>query len=328
MVTTRSAFRRQAPGALAIAGATAGGLLFVLMLHSAGPSEVFAQIRRIGLGFVLVLLLSGIRMAVRSRAWMLCVDDTGRFSFGEAFRAFVTGDALGNVTPLGPVASEGAKAILSRRYLTATDAFASVVLENIFYGISVAVMVGVGTLAFLMGFRLTQGALAATIFVSVAAFVAILLVWWLLRSQPRLLSRFFKHEAVRSAEDRVFQFATAHRDRLGQILLLEFTFHAAAVLEIYILLGLLVGHVGPTLLLALVLETVERVITIAFKFVPLRMGVDQAGSGLVAQLLGIGSATGVTIATARTARNLCWAAVGLALLLKSGLSMKSVLRER
>ena len=58
------------------------------------------------------------------------------------------------------------------------------------------------------------------------------------------------------------------------------------------------------------------------------MGVDQAGSGLVARLLGIGTPIGVTIATVRTARNLCWAAVGLALLLTSGLSMKSVLGGR
>jgi hypothetical protein len=76
------------------------------------------------------------------------------------------------------------------------------------------------------------------------------------------------------------------------------------------------------LLLAVILETVERVITIAFKIVPLRMGVDQAGSGLVAGMIGIGSATGVTIATVRTARNLCWAAVGLALLVKSGVSIR------
>jgi hypothetical protein len=52
------------------------------------------------------------------------------------------------------------------------------------------------------------------------------------------------------------------------------------------------------------------------------MGVDQAGSGLVAGMIGIGSATGVTIATVRTARNLCWAAVGLALLVKSGVSIR------
>ena len=90
-----------------------------------------------------------------------------------------------------------------------------------------------------------------------------------------------------------------------------------AVLEIYFLLRLLVGHGDRTWLMALVLGTVERLIMIAFKFVPLRLGVDHAGSGSIAEILGIGAAVGVTIATVRTARNLFWAALGLALLARS-----------
>jgi hypothetical protein len=99
-------------------------------------------------------------------------------------------------------------------------------------------------------------------------------------------------------------------------------FHVAAILEIYVLLLLLLGHSHRTALVAIVLGTVERLITIAFKFVPLRLGVDQMGSGSVAEVLGIGSATGVTIATVRTARNLFWAAVGLVMLGKTNRSEK------
>jgi hypothetical protein len=307
---------------IATAGALVGGLLFAYTLHAAGPALVVGQIRQIGLGFVAVLFLSGIRMAVRSQAWSLCVDSPARFTFRDALAAFITGDAVGNVTPLGPVASEGTKTILSRRNLPTADAVSSVVLENIFYSVSVAVMVSVGTLAFLFGFRPTEGPLAVTIGVTLVALIAIGMLWWLLRSQPKVLSRFLKHDAVINAEKTIFRFASTHRDRLARILVLEFGFHAAAVLEIYVLLWLLFARSGRTLLLALILETVERVITIAFKFVPLRMGVDQAGSGLVAGMIGIGTATGVTIATVRTARNLCWAAVGLALLLKSGVSIR------
>jgi Lysylphosphatidylglycerol synthase TM region len=307
---------------IAIAGAFAGGLLFAYTLHAAGPALVVGQIRQIGLGFVAALFLSGIRMAVRSQAWSLCVDSPERFTFRDALAAFITGDAVGNVTPLGPVASESTKAILSRRNLPAAEAVSSVVLENIFYSISVAVMVGVGTMTFLLGFRPTEGPLVVTIGVSLVAVIAIAAVWWLLRNQPKVMSRFFKHDVVRNAEKTIFRFASTHRDRLGRILVLEFAFHAAAVLEIYVLLWLLVGHSGRTLLLAVILETVERVITIAFKVVPLRMGVDQAGSGLVAGMIGIGTATGVTIATVRTARNLCWAAIGLGLLLKGGVSIR------
>ena len=64
----------------------------------------------------------------------------------------------------------------------------------------------------------------------------------------------------------------------------------------------------------MILGTAERLIMVAFKFVPLRLGVDHIGAGSVAGLIGIGAATGITIATVRTARNLFWAAVGLLLL--------------
>ncbi len=89
------------------------------------------------------------------------------------------------------------------------------------------------------------------------------------------------------------------------------------MLEIYFLLRLIVGHTERTLLIAIVLGTVERLIMIAFKFVPLRLGVDHAGSGSIAEVLGIGAPVGVTIATVRTARNLFWAAVGLAMLARN-----------
>ena len=211
-------------------------------------------------------------MAVRAKAWSLCVEDTERFTFGQAFKAYVTGDAVGNVLPLGPLASEGTKALLIRRNIATSAAFSSVVLENIFYSISVAIMVMVGTLAFLLGYRPTNAALTITLSLGAVAIVSVVAVWWLLRSQPRLLSRFLKHDAVRDAEDRVFRFAATRKERIGQILLLQFAFHVAAVLEIYFLLRLLVGHTERTLLMAVILGTVERLIMIAFKFVPLRLG--------------------------------------------------------
>jgi hypothetical protein len=302
---------------IAVIGTVAGVVLFIYTLQAAGPQEILRQLRQIGVGFIVVLAFSAIRMAVRAKAWSLCVEDTERFTFGQAFTAYITGDAVGNVLPLGPLASEGTKALLIRRNIATSAAFSSVVLENIFYSISVAIMVIVGTLAFLLGYRPTNAELTITLSLGAVAIVAVIAVWWLLNSQPRLLSRFLKHDAVRDAEDRVFRFAVTRKERVGQILLLQFAFHVAAVLEIYFLLTLLIVHTDRTLLIALILGTVERLVMIAFKFVPLRLGIDQAGSGSIAEILGIGSAVGVTIATVRTARNLFWAAVGLAMLARS-----------
>jgi hypothetical protein len=302
---------------IAVVATIAGVLLFIYTLQAAGPREILRQLRHIGAGVLVVLLLSAIRMAVRAKAWSLCVEDEEHFTFSQAFRAYVTGDAVGNVLPLGPLASEGTKALLSRRIIPTSAAFSSVVLENIFYSISVAIMIMVGTLAFLLGYRPTNAALTITLSLAAIALSAVAAAWWLMRSQPRFLSRLLKHDAVRDAENRVFRFSRARTSRVWQILLLQFAFHVTAVLEIYFLLRLLVGHSDRTLLMALILGTVERLIMIAFKFVPLRLGVDHAGAGSIAQILGIGSSVGVTIATVRTARNLFWASVGLVLLARS-----------
>ena len=210
---------------IAVVAAIAGVLLFIYTLQASGPREILRQLRQIGAGFIVVLALSAIRMAVRAKAWSLCVEDTERFTFGQAFKAYVTGDAVGNVLPLGPLASEGTKALLIRRNIATSAAFSSVVLENIFYSISVAIMIMIGTLAFLLGYRPTNAALTVTLSLGAVAIVSVIAVWWLLRSEPRFLSRFLKHSAVRDAEDRVFRFAATRKERIGQILLLQFAFH-------------------------------------------------------------------------------------------------------
>jgi hypothetical protein len=60
-----------------------------------------------------------------------------------------------------------------------------------------------------------------------------------------------------------------------------------------------------------VLETAGRLIVVAFKFVPYRLGVDEAGAALVARALTLDPAVGVALALVRRIRILCWNAVGL-----------------
>jgi hypothetical protein len=62
---------------------------------------------------------------------------------------------------------------------------------------------------------------------------------------------------------------------------------------------------------AFLLESASRFVTIAFKFVPYRLGVDEAGSEAVAAALGFAPAIGVTLALVRRLRILVLNAVGL-----------------
>jgi hypothetical protein len=132
-----------------------------------------------------------------------------------------------------------------------------------------------------------------------------------------------RRERVRSLEQRIYGFYERNRARFLPILLLEASFHLAGVAEVFVTLYF-ISDSPPTFLTAFVLESVNRVINVVFKFVPMRVGVDEAGTGLITGVLQLGTATGVTLAIIRKARMLCWTAIGVALLVGRGLSLGAV----
>jgi hypothetical protein len=129
---------------------------------------------------------------------------------------------------------------------------------------------------------------------------------------------------ARTFEDRIYGFYHRNGNRLLLILALELSFHCAGVLEIYTTLWFISGVVAPTLLTAFILESVNRVINVVFKFIPLRTGVDEAGTGMLSKVLGFTTAIGVTLAIVRKARDIFWTAIGVALMVRRGLSLKNI----
>ncbi|MGH9330028.1 MAG: hypothetical protein ACRD09_06265, partial [Vicinamibacterales bacterium] len=80
---------------------------------------------------------------------------------------------------------------------------------------------------------------------------------------------------------------------------------------------------APSILTSFVLEAVNRGINVIFRFVPIRLGVDEAGTALVARIIGLGAAAGVTLALVRKARVLVWSGIGAALMLRRGIGLQS-----
>jgi hypothetical protein len=136
---------------------------------------------------------------------------------------------------------------------------------------------------------------------------------WMVKTIPR----------ARTIEDRIYGFYDRNRGRLLSILALEMCFPLAGVLEIYTTLWFISDLVAPTLLTAFILESVNRVINIVFKFIPFRLGVDEAGTGMLAKALGFTTAIGAALAIVRKARDLFWTAVGVLLIVRRGLSLKN-----
>ncbi len=304
---------------LSFLGALIGSILFAYAIRSAGSAEILDGIRRVGWGLGLVLLGGGTRLLLRAECWRLCLprrDSTtpgARLRLGQAFGAFLAGDAIGSVTPLGLLASEPTKIFLTRHHLATGESVASLALENLVYAASVLSMIGVGIAVLLTEialpdwWRLAGMALLVAIVAGTVVGRRLLLGTWdgSRGERPRWRERL---AGVRAA---VLGFSVQHRARLWRAFALDLLFHAIAVGEIYITLQWLAGPAGATWTQAIVFEALNRVVTVVFKFVPFRIGIDEALSGALAPLLAVDPAAGVALAVVRKIRNLFWSGVGL-----------------
>jgi hypothetical protein len=304
-----------------------GVLLFVQTVRRAGFDSILDGLGRAGIGFLLILALSAVRHVVRALAWTWCVDPPARLPLSDAFVAHVTGDALGNITPLGIAISEPAKAMWVRRKVSLVAGGAALTIENVIYSVSVLPIFLAGTLALPFAFESSPVIRWTSVAMLVACSVALAIVVVALLRKSRaasdslawvadrgILSQAIgpRLAAVREAEDLIHRFSDRGARRLARVALLDAIYHASAIAEVYVTLLLLALPV--TLLTAFILEYVNRVITVAFKFMPMRLGVDEAGSGLAAGLLHLGAANGVTLAIIRKGRVLCWTVLGLVFL--------------
>jgi hypothetical protein len=316
-----------------------GLVLFAYFVRKAGVAQIVAGIKRLGFGFLIILAISAVRQTVRSLAWTKCFETPYRIRFRDAFAARVMGDALGNIIPLASVAvAEPSKAAFVTNRVPLMASLSAIALENIFYSLSVALFIFSGTAALLLAFPLKPALRYASIATLAVTILIVPLGYFIVRKQWKLLSgamsfshgrgiaRAWMEKAIPRAqtlEDRIYGFYDRNRNRLLAIFLLEICFHLAGVIEIYTTLSF-ISDVPPTLLTAFILESVNRVINVVFKFVPLRTGVDEAGTGMLAKVLGFTTAIGVTLAIVRKARDIVWTAIGVALMVRRGLSLKNL----
>ncbi len=303
---------------IALVGAA---LLVVTVQRVGGWPAVVSGITSVGWWFILVVVLGAARMASRARAWTLCVTGSGirepgsgPLSFTDAFGAMLAGDAAGNLTPLGVLASEPTKILISRTRISTVTSIASVAIENAFYIGSVGIVLLAGTWIFLQRADVPAGLgqLSEAILV-VVAILAIAGIW-AARTRPAVLSRLAPlitklagrsdapADAVREVESRIYGVLQWPATRILHVAGWEATFHVLAVAEVWMVLRLLPGGDQITLVDAFLMESAGRFVTVAFKFVPYRLGIDEMGSGAVAQVLGLPPATGVTLALVRRLR--------------------------
>jgi hypothetical protein len=207
-------------------------------------------------------------------------------------------------------------------------ALTALAIENVLYTLSAAAMIGAGMIALLTRFTLPASIRdvgAVSIAGTVLLFVVALALLWrrpaLVSRALRFAPRLARHaDRVRTLEAEVYSFASRRRAAIPALVAAEIGFHALGVAEAYLTLWLL-NQQPPPLLTAFILETANRFITVVFKFVPLRLGVDEAATAfLTQQVLGLGTRAGATLAIVRKVRMLFWAVAGGLVLVREGLT--------
>ena len=296
--------------------ALGGAALFAYVVRRTGVAEIIGGIQRVGWGLAAILALAGLRFALRTVCWRLCMAPGMKLTFGQALSAFLAGDAVGSVTPLGWLASEPTKVFLTRHHLATRESVASLAVENLVYAASVVAMVAIGLAVVLAEVPLTAawrwwigGALIGMLAAGSLGFRLLGGTWDDRRGErPRWRERL---AGIRLA---VVGFSAVHPGRLRLAFILDLGFHLLGVVEVFLTLRWLFGDRSPTLAQAVAFEALNRIVTVAFKFVPFRIGVDEALSGALAPMLAVSPSAGVSLAVVRKVRSLFWSAVGLGII--------------
>lgn len=294
-----------------------GGIgLFAYSVEQAGVRQILDAIARIGWGLLPILLLSGLRFLLRAEAWRLCTPVSSRLRLRQALTAFLAGDAIGNLTPLGLFASEPTKVLLTRHHLATRESVASLAIDNLVYALSVVAMIAAGLVTMLLTvplpFEVQEWSIVSLVVLVIAGGAGVRV--FTRRRDAAAVSRPAWVEKLSALRRSVMEFSSGHPARLWRAFAFDVLFHVVAVCEAFLTLHLLLGDRSPSFAEAMMFESLNRVITAGFKFVPLRVGVDEAATGAFASLVGVNPAAGVALAVVRKVRSLFWMGIGLALI--------------
>lgn len=319
---------------LAFLSALGGLALFVYVVKQAGLAEIFVRVRALGAGFLLILAISSTRYLSRSLAWLFCMTpDERKVGVVNLLRARLAGEAVGDLT-FGPVVAEPLRLVALGDKLALRSGLSSLTVENLAYTVSSCLVVIAGAALLLANFGLDESlrgavlmALGLVLVLGGASVLAIAKRWKIgssvLALAADLLVRKLEKRAwvekqlneLRELEDYAFDFYARRTRDFLLVGLCEVFFHLGGIAEIYTTMRL-IGY-ELTLVMAFMLESINRALNIAFIFVPALVGVDEAGTGLVTEALGFGRPAGVALAIIRKIRMFCWIGIGLLLLAAS-----------
>lgn len=306
-------------GALAV-----GVVLFCAALYYINFDLAVGTIRRLGLALPLALLFSGLWHLARTWAWSWCFPRPRTVSFARLARVRLSAEAFSYLTLRG-IAGEPLKVVLLGDRVPAREATAAVALERIAYMVGTTIIIGIGSVAALIGLPLTRIWFRVFRAFAIGAAILTILTGIVITGRGRylqsLLRRIDDTFGVSISNGHVSRFATAVEGqvldlvrgnplRLAVLLIATVLSYVCMALEAWVILRASGAPITPNG--ALAVETFSRVASFASAFIPANLGALEASSlAAVAAVGAIGG--GAALAVARRLRGLFWAGLGLAI---------------
>ena len=306
-------------GALAL-----GVILFCAALYYINVNLALGTIRRLGLALPLALFFSGLWHLARTWAWAWCFPRPRTVGFLRLARVRLSAEAFSYLTLRG-IAGEPLKVVLLADRVGARDATAAVALERLAYLIGTTLIVGIGSVAALIGLPLTRTWFRVFRAFAIASAVIAALTFAVIRGRgtylQSLLRRLDTLLGTSLSDGRISRFAAAverqmlelvRGNPLRLVVLLAATVlsYVCMALEAWVILR--ASGADITANGALAVETFSRVASFASAFIPANLGALEASS--LAAVAAIGATgTGAALAIARRLRGLFWAGLGLAI---------------
>jgi uncharacterized membrane protein YbhN (UPF0104 family) len=296
---------------LNIGAALLGMGVFAGVVWKVGATSLAADLEQVWMGFVLLLLLSLLRLLLQTCSWSISVSANHlSHSFIELLGIRLASQSLGYLSTFGPLLSEPLKI---RLLGPSTQSATSTLVDTGIYWFTSGL------------FGIFECAAAALLLLHSAHGTWFVLFPMLLLCGLVILSRqspllgsvisvlgkrspgWLKRGASLEGEVRRFRFAHPHVAH--KMFSMDLVCQAMLACEVAGLLWALGVHVS--LLTVLAIEVCTRAVKLAAGWLPARIGADETGAIGTFVTFGLSPASGLTLALARRIRDLLWCVCGL-----------------
>jgi Lysylphosphatidylglycerol synthase TM region len=314
---------------LRLAAALLGAAFLACLVHRTGLEIVVQQAKTVGWGMALIIALGGISHLIKTWSWRLTfLCDLRQLSFGRAFALRLISEGIGKLGIAGQLVGETTKVSFLGSSVPIANSVSSVTLDRGLYVLTSTMVSVAGIVSALLlislskSWRLYLVLLASVLLLLlVATAVAVQRRWPVLSRCAGVIARLpwcrawvtGKRSVIRSAENNLYQFCHEAPGAFWGSLSLNLMCHCLAILEVYLVLHFM--RVPVSLVQALILEALTKLINVVGIFNPGNVGTYEGGNVTLVKLIGASGATGLTLSLCRRARSLFWSTIaGLCLI--------------